>query len=324
MHSQNHLKTPFFSIGVTTYNRLQLLKETLDSILNQTYENFEVLIGNDNPERQLSQEMLGIDDNRVKIINRKKNLREMGNMNALLKEAEGKYFTWLADDDLYTKNYLQTIKHALDKFHQPICIFPRCTMDLLVFRSNSVDASNATMVEFRGEEFLREYLEKKIELQGCYGIFDLNYLKNVGGMVQLGNGFSPYSDIYLAIQTGLLKKVIYIDTPLVLFRNHEESMSATSIDIHSYLSAQKDLMIKLKKIWNNQQKHHYLLTKWFMNDYLGVIIRNKSKQTQPLNLSYHQIKKYIFNLKGVKYQSMFILYCSYTIFKAFYHCKRNK
>ena len=38
---------PFFSIGVTTYNRKELLKQTLISIINQTFTDFEVIVGND-------------------------------------------------------------------------------------------------------------------------------------------------------------------------------------------------------------------------------------------------------------------------------------
>ena len=35
------------SIGVTTYNRNRLLKRAVKSILNQSYQNYEILIGND-------------------------------------------------------------------------------------------------------------------------------------------------------------------------------------------------------------------------------------------------------------------------------------
>ena len=38
---------PFFTIGVTTYKRRELLSQTLTSLRNQTFRDFEVIIGND-------------------------------------------------------------------------------------------------------------------------------------------------------------------------------------------------------------------------------------------------------------------------------------
>ena len=40
-------ETPFFSIIIPTYNRAHLISETLDSILNQTFENFKLIIADD-------------------------------------------------------------------------------------------------------------------------------------------------------------------------------------------------------------------------------------------------------------------------------------
>ncbi|MFA4853438.1 MAG: glycosyltransferase, partial [Bacteroidales bacterium] len=75
---------PLFSIGVPTYNRKDLLKQTLLSILEQSFADFEVIVGNDFPDETISAESLGIDDRRVRFINNKQNLGELENMNSLL------------------------------------------------------------------------------------------------------------------------------------------------------------------------------------------------------------------------------------------------
>jgi glycosyltransferase involved in cell wall biosynthesis len=80
---------PFFSIGVTTYNRHELLRETLNSILAQSFTDFEVIVGNDYTQEVLTGEMLGITDPRIRFVNHPRNLREVGNMNALLEMAKG-------------------------------------------------------------------------------------------------------------------------------------------------------------------------------------------------------------------------------------------
>ena len=62
------------SIGVTTYNRNNLLKRAIRSILNQSYRNFEILIGNDYVKKKINKKILGTSDPRIKIFNYKKNL----------------------------------------------------------------------------------------------------------------------------------------------------------------------------------------------------------------------------------------------------------
>ena len=45
---------PTFSIGIPTYNRIELLKQTIQSILDQTWEDYEVIIVNDFIDKPLS------------------------------------------------------------------------------------------------------------------------------------------------------------------------------------------------------------------------------------------------------------------------------
>ena len=110
---------PLFSIGVTTYDRVELLIETLSSITAQTFTDFEVIVGNDNPERTLTAEALGVDDQRIRFVNHASNLGELNNMNTLLDISRGRYFTWLADDDLYAPTFLAAVAEALEKCHYP-------------------------------------------------------------------------------------------------------------------------------------------------------------------------------------------------------------
>src|SRR3972149_4035428 len=114
---------PFFSIGVTTYNRPELLKQTLASILVQTFSDFEVIVGNDNTQATLSAEPFGIKDPRVRFINHPQNLGELRNMNALLGMSRGRYFSWQFDDDGYAPNFLEAVYSSLVKFNFPPCIF---------------------------------------------------------------------------------------------------------------------------------------------------------------------------------------------------------
>jgi len=114
---------PFFSIGVTTYDRKDLLKETLASIVQQRFTDFEVLVGNDFTQESLCGDSVGVQDPRVQFLNHPENLGELRNMNLLLTRSRGRYFTWLADDDLYAPDFLLAVHSALVRFEFPPCVF---------------------------------------------------------------------------------------------------------------------------------------------------------------------------------------------------------
>jgi len=60
---------PFFSLGVTTYNRKTMLLEYLSSILGQTFSDFELIVGNDYIKENISTELVGVHDPRIRFVN---------------------------------------------------------------------------------------------------------------------------------------------------------------------------------------------------------------------------------------------------------------
>jgi glycosyltransferase involved in cell wall biosynthesis len=264
----------FFSIGVTTYNRKDLLKETLASILQQQFTDYEVLVGNDFPQEPLSAESLGVKDARFRFVNHSENLGEIRNMNFLLEKSQGKYFTWLADDDLYAPEFLLAVHSALVKFGFPACVFTSYGQGAAF--EVPVSACEWPMELYTGQQFLDLYLSRRLRAVGCYGIFEHEYLSQIGGMESLGNSFSPYSDNLLAIRAGLLDRVAYVDAPLVFYRTHAGSISYTSGDVTAFQAAQEDLLGKGlllfsdEKLKDNFAMYLFYLLRWCLVDFSSV------------------------------------------------------
>ena len=61
MQEMSNTSQPFFTIGVTTYNRRDMLVDCLQSILAQTFIDYEVIIGNDYVADKLQLEEFDID-----------------------------------------------------------------------------------------------------------------------------------------------------------------------------------------------------------------------------------------------------------------------
>lgn len=108
---------PRVTIGIPCHGRPDLLREALQSALDQTYTAIEVLV-HENPS-----DVEGIpdavaevarDDPRVFFHRHESNIGPNGNFNSVLERANGRYFMWLADDDLLSRNYVAHLVSLLE------------------------------------------------------------------------------------------------------------------------------------------------------------------------------------------------------------------
>jgi glycosyltransferase involved in cell wall biosynthesis len=104
------------SICLVTYNRANLLPATIDSLLNQTFQDFELIISDDcstDNTEEICREYARR-DSRIKYRRNAKNLGMPGNLNASLQAANGIYLANLHDGDVYRPDLIECWKNALD------------------------------------------------------------------------------------------------------------------------------------------------------------------------------------------------------------------
>jgi Glycosyl transferase family 2 len=238
--------SPRFSIGITTYNRLEMLRECVTSLLRQAEEDFEILIGNDYQPLALTRDLLGIDDPRIRIINHPSNLGERRNINALLEAASGRYFTWHADDDFYAPTYLASMRDAFDRFPEADAAF--CSFTVVEDSSILRYGTTPTVVDpegLSGAEFLRGYWRGKFETMGFTCMYRRELLRSLGGLVALCDApIAAMSEYFLILQAGMFAQVVYIPSPLVYFRVHDASWSMTTTDILAWESAATNFVVR--------------------------------------------------------------------------------
>lgn len=108
---------PKVSIGIPVYNGSNYLAKAVDSILNQTFSDFELLI-QDNASTDETEAICRAymeKDPRVKYIRNSENIGAAENFNRVLERARGKYFKWAAHDDYYAPTFLLRCVDILDK-----------------------------------------------------------------------------------------------------------------------------------------------------------------------------------------------------------------
>ncbi len=108
--------TPRVSIVLPTYNGASFLTESIQSCLDQTYTDWE-LIAVDDASSDDTPQILGrfaARDPRIHIIRHDQNKRLPGALNTGFRAARGDYLTWTSDDNLYRPHALQTLVEFLD------------------------------------------------------------------------------------------------------------------------------------------------------------------------------------------------------------------
>ena len=105
-----------FSIIIPTYKRQELLNRAMNSVKNQNYKNYEVLICSDGYSEEDKQCVLNMNDNRF-IYNfiEKKEFKNWGHAqrNAMISKCTGDYTIWLDDDNTIEKDYLSFSNNEL-------------------------------------------------------------------------------------------------------------------------------------------------------------------------------------------------------------------
>ena len=99
----------FFSIIISLYNKRNFINRTIQSVLNQSFTDFEILIINDGSTDKSELEVLKFNDSRIILINQT-NQGVAAARNEGIKVATGNYICFLDADDLWKPDFLETFR----------------------------------------------------------------------------------------------------------------------------------------------------------------------------------------------------------------------
>ncbi len=113
----NSVPRPMVSIGLAVYNGEKFLQEAIDSILNQTFTDFELIISdNASTDRtsEICQKYLS-QDQRIRYSRNETNIGGANNENLTFKLSKGKYFRWAAHDDKMAPQLLEKCVEIMER-----------------------------------------------------------------------------------------------------------------------------------------------------------------------------------------------------------------
>jgi len=110
--------TPLISLVLPIYNGERFLKESLESILNQTFKKFELIVVDDGSTDNSIELVKSYNDSRIRVIKNKRNLGSVAAINIALKNSKGKYIAVCTQDDISHPKRFEIEFNYLEKHPQ--------------------------------------------------------------------------------------------------------------------------------------------------------------------------------------------------------------
>jgi len=171
-------------------------------------------------------------------------------MNNLLKNAQGDYFTWQFDDDIYSPSFLESIYDVFQKNQDLPCVYSRVGYIYGEHYPNIIENRNVSKAELiSSRTFIPKVLNGTISVAACCGVFKIDKINNLGGIEKLcDTPIAIHSEFLLLIHLYKFNKIGFIPDTLLFSRDYEGTFSGTTIDYKSYRVAGLNLLKKGIKI----------------------------------------------------------------------------
>ena len=225
------MRRPRLTIGLPVYNGEAYLEETLESLLAQDFEDFELVVS-DNASTDATTGIVAsfaTRDPRVRLVRNPRNLGAAQNYNLLVRDSRTELFKWAGYDDLHEPGHLSACVAALDANPAAVLAFPQATI---------IDGSGRRVREY--EEKLRvvaatpwarvaSFAWRFNLCNACFGVMRRDVMATTGLI-------RPYisSDVTFLAEMAARGTFELVPEPLFLRRIHEASSRqgrSTSADV---------------------------------------------------------------------------------------------
>jgi glycosyltransferase involved in cell wall biosynthesis len=211
--------TPLVSVGLFVYNGQRFIREALDSILNQTFTNFELIISDNASTDQTAEiaEAYARRDNRIRYYRNEKNMGAGWNICRVceLAVAAARYFKWAAVDDLLEPDFLRRCVEILES--DPGCVVAYAQTKEVNERGAFIKNYPAP-IKADSKDPVDRFREMILTDHNCYQIFGVIRMSALRQLPP--QGIYVNSDRVLLARLALLGRFFEIPEPLFINRHH--------------------------------------------------------------------------------------------------------
>lgn len=275
----NKIKNNLVSVLIPAYNHENYIQETIESIINQTYPNIELIILDDGSKDKTWEKITELKpkcENRfVKIhFETKQNEGTCITLNKLLKLSSGEFVYIIASDDLAKPQAIEEeVKFLQDNPDYALAVGDNEYVDSMgkqIFRTQKAFTSNIKNAKYKT---VKEFLSSKLKIDflsddfGSYKtLYKENYIPN-GYLIRknifetIGNFTknAPLEDFWLMLQISKYKKMKYIDEILFSYRIHDTNTIGNSTRMRELTTQTRNYEQKLLEKYLTNHKNDELL-----------------------------------------------------------------
>lgn len=225
------------SVIIPNYNYARYVGQAIDSVLQQSYRNFEVIVVN-NGSTDNSIEILQTFGDKIRVIDQP-NLGQSGARNSGLSESRGEYIAFLDADDLWEPTKLEKQIRLMSQYTQLVYC------GIAQFGEKAIGAPKVQMPKYNGRcmQFFLEQPGVSIVISGeSTALFSRDLLNKVGGFDMELNSTAGW-DFFRRCSSNT--EFDFVNEPLVNYRLHGHNMS------NSHDSVIKDMRLAYSKLFQD-------------------------------------------------------------------------
>lgn len=266
-------KKKLISVIIPLYNKEKYVAETIKSVLNQTYTNFELIIINDGSTDNSLKVVEKFKDKRIRIFT-KKNVGQSNTRNYGIKKSKGKCFAFIDADDMWYEDHLTNLYNVfLQNNNDTNIVCDKYTSD------KKIKLDNDTITIIDKNNILNYFSKSQFPFHLCSCLIKKKYIEEYN--LNLEEELSIGEDINFILKFNQYSKIYFINK-YGLFYNRDDENS-----MMNKLSKYRDFPYYFKNIaidkYTSSEKKE--MKKFLKNEYLKIAFQNRD-----VKMSFQEIK----------------------------------
>jgi glycosyltransferase involved in cell wall biosynthesis len=226
---RKNMATPFFTVIIPAYNRANLLREAIQSVFDQTFKDFELIVVDDYSTDHTAETVCSFEDERVHYVVNDHSKGVAGARNAGIFRAQGEWIAFLDADDVWLPEKLKRLFEKIQKVDAEIG---------LIYTGHVIYDFDKKQEGYVFVPVKEGWIQNDLLYQNCIGTFsgvaiNAKLLKAVGGCDER---FLYYEDNDLYVRIAGIAKVSLIEEKLSYVRVSNDDRLAFKFEIrlHAY------------------------------------------------------------------------------------------
>jgi len=255
------------SIIIPAYNAEKYIERCVNSIINQTYKNIEIIIVNDGSTDMTKEKVEKIKDDRIIILNQE-NFGVSSARNIGIKKATGMYIMFVDSDDYIEKDTVEKVINVISNTNVDIVKFNYNNLD----KENKIEPSQENYEQYENKELKRneilEFMEEVLKGKVNAFVWTLALKREIANNINFNTKLGMMEDLLFYIETlPKIKNMYIINDRMYNYCINEESVSNSNKYYYKNfidtLEACNQIINSLKKsnCYNNDRKNMIVLSK---------------------------------------------------------------